>query len=31
VVSQLKRAVFVAEGRKFGLLRHQVKVYRRSL
>jgi hypothetical protein len=28
---QLKRPVFVAEGRKFGLLRHQVKVYHRSL
>ena len=31
VHSTTKRAVFVAEGRKIGLLRHQVKVYRRSL
>ena len=28
---QLKRPVFEEEGRKIGLLRHQVKVYRRSL
>jgi hypothetical protein len=31
VVPQLKRAVFPGEGKKIGLLRHQVKVYRRSL
>ena len=31
LVPQLKRPVFEEEGRKFGLLRHQVKVYRRSL
>ena len=31
LVPQLKRPVFAGEGRKFGLLRHQVKVYRRSL
>ena len=31
VHSTTKRAVFPGEGRKIGLLRHQVKVYRRSL
>ena len=31
VHSTTKRAVFVDEGRKIGLLRHQVKVYRCSL
>ena len=31
LVPQLKRPVFVGEGRKIGLLRHQVKFYRRSL
>jgi hypothetical protein len=31
VHSTTKRAVFEEEGRKFCLLRHQVKVYRRSL
>jgi hypothetical protein len=30
VLPPVKRAVFVAEGRKNDLLRHQVKVYRRS-
>ena len=31
LVPQLNRPVFEEEGRKIGLLRHQVKVYRRSL
>ena len=31
VVSRPERAVFAGEGSKIGLLRHQVKVYRRSL
>jgi hypothetical protein len=30
VLPQLKRVVFVAEGKFFDLLRHQVKVYRSS-